>query len=182
MAASAAVAAYPARGVLTSFKNQMESIKVVKELKGKIPGIKLVLAGQGEDEYENTLKRYVRRSSLEKHVIFTGHLPRSDVRDLYAACNVALFPVKPQGGWLSPFEALCAGKPIVVSAQMTAASLIRKNKIGVVTDDFAKAVFDVYNDRTKYQMIARRGDKWVKKNLTWDKFCEKMVACFKKAK
>ncbi len=169
-------------GVLTPFKNQMESIKVVKELKAKIPGIKLVLAGQGDDGYGDTLRRCVKKYGLEKQVIFTGHVPRSDVRDLYAACDVAMFPVKPQGGWLSPFEALCAGKPIVISTQMTAASLIKKNGIGLVTDDYTRAVFDVYGHRAKYQAIARRGNIWVKKNLTWDNFCEKMAACLKKAK
>ncbi len=169
-------------GVLTPFKNQLESIKAVKALKGKIQRVKLVLAGHGGDKYEKMLRKYVRMSGLEKHVIFTGHLPRNDIRDLYAACDVALFPVKSQGGWLSPFEALCAGKPIVVSTQMTAGNLIRRNKIGAVTGAFARAVFDVHKDGAKYGIIAKRGKKWVKENLTWDKFCEKMVACFAKTK
>lgn len=167
-------------GMLTPFKNQLESIKVVKNLEDKISKIKLVLAGCGANEYEELLRRYVHRSGLENRVIFTGHLPRTDVRDLYAACNVALFPVKPQGGWLSPFEALCANKPIVVSTQMTASDLIKRNKIGWVTEDFAKAIFDIYKNQTKYRMIAKRGRMWVKENLAWDKFCEKMVACFRK--
>ena len=166
-------------GMLTPLKNQMESIKVVRNLKDKIPEIKLVLAGHSADEYEKLLRRYVHKSGLEGHVIFTGHLPRTDVRDLYAACKVTLFPVKPQGGWLSPFEALCANKPVVVSTQMTASDLIKKNKIGIVTKDFVKAIFDIYKNQTKYQTIAKRGRRWVKENLSWDKFCEKMVACFK---
>lgn len=167
-------------GVLTPFKNQLESIKAVKALKGRITRTKLVLAGHGGDKYEDMLRKYVHKSGLEKHVIFTGHLPRKDIRDLYAACDVAVFPVKPQGGWLSPFEALCAGKPIVVSTQMTANDLIRKNKIGVVTENLERAILDIYKNRRKYQVTAERGKRWVKRNLTWDRFCEKMVACFAK--
>lgn len=168
-------------GMLTPFKNQLESVKVVKKLKGKIPKIKLVLAGRGGNKYEKMLRKYVRKSGLEKCVIFTGHLPRATVRDFYAACDVALFPVKPQGGWLSPFEALCARKPIVISTQMTAVGMIKKNKIGTVTDDFTKAVLSIYNNPSAYSKSAQRGGLWVKKNLSWDKFCEKMVKTFTQA-
>lgn len=166
-------------GMLTPLKNQLESIKVVNNLKGKIPEIKLILAGHGDNEYERTLRKYVREFGLEKNVIFTGHLPRTIVRDLYAACDIFLFPVKPQGGWLSPFEALCAGKPIVVSTLMTAADMIKGNKIGMVTDDFTKVVLDIYHNLKKYRKMARRGKIWVRENLSWDKFCERMVSIFR---
>jgi len=167
-------------GVLTPMKNQLESIRVVENLRTEITCIKLVLAGYGEDEYAQSLKKYVREHKLEKQVIFTGHLPRTIVRDLYAACDVCLFPVKPQGGWLSPFEALCSNRPIIVSTQMTAADIIARNKIGVVTDDFTKIVQDIYTHPEKYIKVARVGRKWVKKNLGWQKFCERMVETFVK--
>lgn len=165
-------------GMLTPFKNQLESVKVVKNLKSRIPEIKLILAGHGGNEYEKMLKSYVHKFELENHVIFTGHLSRAAIRDLYAACDVALFPVKPQGGWLSPFEALCAGKPIIVSTSMTAAKMIKKNKIGIVTDDLSRAVLDTCANSRKYRKISQRGKKWVKENLSWDRFCEKMVEVF----
>jgi glycosyltransferase involved in cell wall biosynthesis len=124
----------------------------------------------------------VQDLELERRVIFTGHLVRTLVRDLYAACDVCLFPVKPQGGWLSPFEALCAGKPVVVSTQMTAAELIRKNKIGTVTDDFTKVVLDIYNNPEKYRQMAMRGKRWVKENLSWNNFCRKMLEIFEQTR
>jgi len=166
-------------GVLTPMKNQLESIRVVKNLRTKIPCIKIVLAGYGEDEYAQSLRKYVREHKLEKQVIFTGHLSRTTVRNLYAACDVCLFPVKPQGGWLSPFEALCSSKPVVVSTQMTAADILAKNKIGTVTDNFAKVIQDSYTHPAKYAKIARLGKKWVRQNLGWDKFCEGMVEIFR---
>ena len=165
-------------GALTHLKNQLESIEVVRSLRNRIPGVKLVLAGHGGNRYEQLLRRRVGELGLEKQVIFTGHLPRKIVRDLYAACDIALFPVKPQGGWLSPFEALCAGKPVVVSTRMTAAEMIKGNGIGTVTDDLPGAVMDIRTDPRKYRKMAERGSTWVKENLSWDRFCEKMVEQF----
>jgi len=165
-------------GMLTSFKNQMESIKTVEALKGEIPDIKLMLVGLDEGEYAEMLKRYVQSKELDPYVIFTDQLPQDEIRDLYHASNVALFPIGPQGGWLSPFEALSANLPIIVSPLMTASSIIKRENIGIITDDFAGAIMSIYNNPEKYQEMAERGQKWVKKNLSWDKFCENMVELF----
>lgn len=168
-------------GMLTPFKNQIESIKTIEKLRDKIPNIKLVLAGLGMKGYMMMLKKYAKERDLEQNVIFTGHLSRESVRDLYHACDILLHPIKPQGGWLAPFEALCAKKPIVVSTEMTASDIIQREKIGTVTDYFAETIRDIHNNPDKYYEIAERGQAWVRGNLSWDKFCEKMVNLFYKA-
>jgi len=167
-------------GVLSPQKNQLYSIKLVQNLKSEIPNIKLVLAGLGGNPYEKMLKEYILKNRLDNHVLFTGHLSKEEIADFYQTCDVAIFPTKSQGGWLSPFEALCAGKPIVVSPRMTASSIIERENIGVVTDDFTKAVLDIYKNPRRYYEMAECGRKWVKENLNWDSFCKKMVEIFYK--
>ena len=159
----------------------MESLLTLEKLKGRIPNIKLVLAGLGEKRYEEQLRSYARKKKLEKNIVFTGHVSRKIVRDLYKACDVALFPTKAQGGWLSPFEALCSGRPIIVSRSLTSSDIIKRNGLGIVTDDFAGAVLEISRNRGKYDAMADRGRLWVRKNLTWDRFCGKMVKLFEKA-
>jgi glycosyltransferase involved in cell wall biosynthesis len=166
-------------GMLTPFKNQMESVKTVERLKTRIPNVKLVLAGHGGNEYESVLRKYVHEKGLDNYVTFTGHLPRTLIRDLYKACDVALFPIKSQGGWLSPFEALCAGTPIIISSEMTPADIIKKKRLGTVTDDFANAVINAYENLEVYKKRAKEAKVWVKKNLTWNRFCENMTKVFK---
>lgn len=168
-------------GVLSPEKNQLASIRAVAALKDVIPSLKLVLAGKGTGVYEEKLRRYVSQNNLSDRVIFTGHLSKEKVRALYHLCSVALFPVKSQGGWLSPFEALSAGKPIIVSPSMGAAALIRRENIGVVTDNFTAAIKDIYSRPDVYQEWAQRGKRWVAENLTWETFTDKMLAVFKKA-
>ena len=165
-------------GWLNPFKNQMASIKVVERLKRKIPNIKLILAGFGRGRYKRKLEEYVKKQNLEKTIIFTGHINREAIRELYYACNLLLHPIKPQGGWLSPFEALCAEMPIIVSSEMTASKIIKREKLGIVTDNFIDAVLDIYNNPNKYSQLAKKRKKWVKENLSWDKFCQKMIESF----
>lgn len=165
-------------GTLTPLKNQIESIKVVEKLKDKIPNIKLYLVGWGERNYENFLKRYVEKRKLKDKIIFTGHLEREKVRDLYKISNVAIFPVKSQGGWLSPFEALCTGVPIIVSKDITCKDIILKNELGIVTNDFSKFVLEIYHKEKEYLKKVKRAREWIKKNLSWDKFSQNMLETF----
>ena len=162
-------------GTLTPFKNQLESVKVAEELAGRIPNIRLVLAGSGKQDYVDSLKKYIEDKGIEDRVVFAGDLAREKVRDLYHTCDVLLHPIAPQGGWLTPFEALGAQAPVVTSREFTGSYLIEKENIGVVTDNYAEAIWDIYQNPEKYAQVAGRGQLWVKDNLGWDKFGEKMV-------
>jgi glycosyltransferase involved in cell wall biosynthesis len=165
-------------GMLTPFKNQLASINAVEKLRNEIPNLKLILAGLSESEYARSLKKYVAERNLEKYVVFTGHVVKEQVRDLYHACNVLVHPIKSQGGWLSPFEALCAAKPIIVSKEMTASNIIKANKIGTVTNEYVNSILDVYKKPDTYIQMAEKGRIWVKENLSWDRYCERMVDLF----
>jgi len=114
-------------------------------------------------------------------VVFTNQINREEVRDLYHACDVLLHPIKPQGGWLSPFEALCAQKLIIVSPEMSASDIIEKEKIGIVTDNYTEAIIKIYKNVDEYANMRERGREWVKNNLNWDTFCQKNLNIFQKA-
>jgi glycosyltransferase involved in cell wall biosynthesis len=162
------------------FKNQLESIKTIEKLKDKIPNIKLVLAGgETKPDYSKEIKKYIKEHNLEKYILFTGNISREVVRDLYKAADVSLSPIKSQGGWLAPFEAISAGLPIIVSKNITCGNIIQREKIGTVTDNYTDAVLDVYKNPEKHKKITRAGQVFVKSTLTWDNFSEKMLESFK---
>ncbi|MFH1398317.1 MAG: glycosyltransferase family 4 protein [Candidatus Omnitrophota bacterium] len=166
-------------GMLSPEKNQLKSIQAVEQLKDEIPNIKLILAGRPQSPYDELLKEYIVSKNLQGYIVFTEHLNKAEVRDLYHACKVALFPVKSQGGWLAPFEALCAAKPIIVSPTMGASAIIKKESLGLVTDNFVEAIRNIYENLQEYNVIGGRGQQWVKDNLTWEKFTQRFLILFK---
>jgi len=168
-------------GWLNPFKNQMASIETVCKLKDKIPNILLILAGYGKGKYLNLIKNIIKKNNLETKVKITGHLNRNEIRDLYHACDVLIHPIKSQGGWLAPFEAICAKTPIVVSHEMSASQIIRNNNLGIVTDDFAEAILNIYNNRDIYYKEALRRAYWVKENLSWENYGNEMIKAFVEA-
>jgi glycosyltransferase involved in cell wall biosynthesis len=165
---------------LTQLKNQIRSIKVVENLKEKIPEIKLLLVGWGEENYTKFLKDYVKKKKLEDYIVFTGNVSREEVRKFYKMSDVALFPVKSQGSWLSPFEALSAGVFVIVSNQITCKDIIRKNKLGIVTNNFEEAVLKVYKNKEYFENEIKKAQIWIKKNLTWKNFSEKIILLFER--
>ncbi len=168
-------------GVLSEQKNQLASLNAINNLKNKIPNVLLVLAGKSEGDYEKLLKDYAKKNGIERQVLFTGNLSREELRDLYKAGDVGLFPVGKQGGWLAPFEMLCSGKPIIASKELGASSIIKKFNLGIITEDYSKAILGVYGNKGKCKKQAEKASKFIKTNLGWDIFSDKMINAYKKA-
>lgn len=169
-------------GMLTGVKNQIESIKTVEKLKDKIPNILLILTGRDDLEYRKKLDNYVKEKRLGKWVLFAGNLPtREELADLYKASDVGLFPIGKMGGVLAPFEVLCAGTPVVVSENIETAEIIKKNNLGVVTKEYDKAILDIYNNKEKFKLEAKKASEFIQKNLSWEKFAERMIKSYKDA-
>lgn len=163
-------------GMISPSKKQLATIRAIEKLRKKIPRIKAVLVGHKENNsYALFLEEYIRKRRLDDSVIITGHLSKRDLRTLYSVCHVATFPVEGQGSWLSPFEALAAGKPIIVSPELTCSALIEDRDIGIVTACLKSALVDVYEHRERFLQKARRGQEFVLENLTWTRFCEQFV-------
>src|SRR5262249_3644790 len=116
-----------------------------------------------------------QQKSLHDHVRFMGHIDRNELRQAYYASDVFLHPIKDQGGWLSPFEAMCAEKPVIVSKEMTAADIVAKNDLGTVTNDFANAILEIYRNPEDYKERSQAAKQFVWKYLSWDRFGEHML-------
>ncbi|VVB78761.1 UTP--glucose-1-phosphate uridylyltransferase AglF [uncultured archaeon] len=169
-------------GMITEQKNQLESIKTIQKVKETIPNVLLVIAGKPSDEeYMKQINDYIKKNKLEKYVLFTGNLGREDLRDLYKAANVGLFPIGKQGGWLAPFELLCSGNPIIVSEELGAASVVKKWNLGTVTSNYSDELINVYKNQNEFLTNARAASLVVKKNLGWDIFADNMIEAYKEA-
>ncbi len=168
-------------GFIAPTKNQLESVKILAEVKKKIPNAKLVLAGTFTD-YKKDVEQEIVKNKLYNDVIFTGQLNQEEIKDLLKTSDCAIQPNKGQGSWLSVFEALACGIPIIVSREFTGSSILIENDIGIVCNDTENYinVIEVIS-KMKFKDIKSTGDyykKWVKKNLTWDKYCKNVVEVF----
>ncbi len=166
-------------GVIQRFKNQVETLKALGDIKDQISPFRLFIVGPvGEADYCREVERAVDHYGLGGRVLFTDNKTRKYIRFLYRTADVLVHPCGPQGGWLTPFEALSSGVPIIVKPELSCSSIIKDNDIGQVTDDLAQAILNVHLCPMPYRKQALLGKQWVKDNLSWDKFGAQMVGLF----
>lgn len=98
-------------GALQRRKAQDDAIRAVKIVEEKIPNIKLLLIGEGIEDFKVYLKGVVSELNLTDKVIFTGL--RDDIAQILPHCKVLLVP-----SWEEPFgratiEAMAAGISVI---------------------------------------------------------------------
>jgi glycosyltransferase involved in cell wall biosynthesis len=176
-------------GFIHPTKNTKFTYEIFKEVLKKIPNAKLLLVGKEINPYAEELRNQIMQDGNIGNVIFTGVINREEVRNIYNLTDIVLMPVKSQGSWLSPFEAISAGCIIIVSKEMTASSILEENGLAFVCDkieDYIDHIVTYFEHPISakdmfYLDYHRTGRKkqWVKKNLTWDKFSEKVLEVMK---
>lgn len=167
-------------------KNQLKSLEVVKELKAKIPNVKLILCGQMDANYANVLAKYIQDNDLVDNVIiYNGFMNREKLRDLYKSVDVLIHPIKGQGGALTPFEAMCARLPVVISKEAGCADVIYKNNLGYVigywkghtdVETYVNTIYNIYKGGSE---CTDDGEVYVKTNMSWKKYSDALLKVIK---
>jgi glycosyltransferase involved in cell wall biosynthesis len=168
-------------GALMQRKNQILSIRALKTLKQHLSSIKLVLVGDGP--WKPILQEETEKLGLAEDVVCMGRVSEDELRSLYHACDVNLFPVTDQTWGLVPFEALAAGKPSIVAEGCGAAEYINREKIGFLikpnVEDLVDAVLFAVKHPELAEDMVKRGQRFVQENLTWDKYASEMCVVFR---
>jgi glycosyltransferase involved in cell wall biosynthesis len=160
--------------MISPSKNQLAILQAVKEIRFKIPNVRVILSGYREPShpYSVMLDNYIKANSLD--VTYIPLTSREKLREIYSASSVAVFVGKGQGSWLSPFEQLSMGIPVIVSPSLTCSNIIFWKDVGIITDDIRNALFNVYKDYPRFKEQALRGQEFVLRELTWGNFGRKM--------
>lgn len=166
-------------GWFNEFKNQLDTVKTINEIRKSIPNVKGIFTGFNNTSTAMECLKYIQENNLTENIQFTGHVSRNVLREIVSCSDIAVFPYLEQGGWLSPFEFTCAGLPIVFYPSVLAASTLKEHNIGEETKDLQKSILDFHKEPDILKERAIKGTEWIKQNMTWDKFCERELEIFK---
>jgi len=141
-------------GRLGMEKNVMFLLAAFEALLQRVPGLKLVVVGDGPER--ETMTRWVRDQGIGDRVVFTGYLSQRDVFTAYAASDVILFPSKTETQGLSLIEGLSLGKPAVCINEMgvqlmTQGGFLTSDSL----DEYVAKAMVLFQDRDVYQQKSR---------------------------
>lgn len=107
-------------------KNQVFLIHSFAEVCQKYPKVKLLLAGQGTQLEE--CKELVHQLHKERQIRFWGYV--SNIRDLYAACDVCVSTSQIEGLPFNIMEAMACGLPVIASDIKGHRELVKEGETG----------------------------------------------------
>ena len=97
-------------------KNLIALLKAIANLRENIPDIRLKVAGSPVDaDYFAALKALIVEHHLHEHVEFLGHVPVSELKELYGQCRIFVFPSTVETFGNPLVEAMACGAPIASS-------------------------------------------------------------------
>ena len=140
-------------GRLAIEKNIGFLLKVVQKLVAKFPTLLFIIAGEGPDAVR--LKKLAASLGVQDNVHFVGNLDRrTTLRDCYRAGDIFVFasPTETQG--LVLIEAMALGVPIVSTAVMGTATVLRDARSAQVSEENVDA-FAAHVARLLHSPLAR---------------------------
>ncbi len=125
-------------------------VRMLPRVVAALPDVLLVIAGEGPAE--SHLRSLVRRLGLSDNVLFVGYLDRhSSLLDCYRAGDAFVFASRTETQGLVLLEALALGTPVVSTAVMGTADVLKDAKGAIVVEEeegaFAAAVLRVLQSR-----------------------------------
>jgi glycosyltransferase involved in cell wall biosynthesis len=137
-------------GRLAKVKNYPLLIEASAELSLTIPGLKVVLIGEGPSRDE--LSRLVTSRKMESSVLFTGSI--NNVSDFLPALDIYVCTSDYEGISLSILEAMAAGRPVVATDVGGNPEIIHHNKTGLLfpkgePEALRVAINELYQDRER---------------------------------
>jgi glycosyltransferase involved in cell wall biosynthesis len=168
-------------GWFNRFKHPEKSFELFKIIKRRIRDCKLVYTGVCDSPDGMELLREIANSEYGRDVLYVGHVDRDCLRNIYKSVDLVVCPFEKQGGWLTPLEALSAGKLALVAPGSPSASFLKENNLGIVTGDFVHHILKYYAERDSFTRIIENAKRYIKQNLTWNTYAKRMLEVYGKA-
>jgi phosphatidylinositol alpha-1,6-mannosyltransferase len=98
----------------------------------RIPGIRLVVSGDGDDRPR--LEAKAAALGLDGRAVFTGFVSEATLAELYRRCSAFVMPSLGEGFGLVYLEAMRAGKPCVAARGSAAEEVVADGRTGFLVD------------------------------------------------
>ncbi|MFI5781585.1 glycosyltransferase family 4 protein [Nocardia sp. NPDC051570] len=159
-------------------KGQDMLIMAMSEIKKRVDGAVLVIAGSGP--YEDKLRGLAAALDLADDVIFTGRVPAAELAAHHTIADVFAMPCRTRGAGLDVeglgivfLEASATGVPVVAGNSGGAPETVREGRTGTVVDgrsqqQITDAIVTLLSDPETAAGLGAAGRDWVSEHWRWD--------------
>jgi len=167
--------------MLRRWKGHDYLIEAVKDLEGEIPGIKLIIVGDGP--YKESLEKLIKSRHLEKRAIMTGY--RDDVPQLIKNFHVFVLPsIAIEATSQVIPQALAMNVPVIATKAGGLGEIVIHEKTGIMVSpkdshSLSQAILWVYRNYDAAKKMADQGRDLVLKHFTLTHMIDKTEQVYK---
>lgn len=140
-----------------------------------------VVVGKGSEE--SFLKKITEKLNLSNTILFIGSATDKELIAWYKLCDIFVFTPVNQTWGLTPLEAMSFGKPTIISDGAGVVEVLKDKKNSIIVPVMnpkktAESLKKLIVDDEFYKDISKNGEKYVRDNLSWEKYSKDMVEFF----
>jgi glycosyltransferase involved in cell wall biosynthesis len=145
-----------------------------------LPGTRLVIAGNDEEDLVPRLRALARSRGVEERVTFAGPLDARERNDLLARATLFVLPSLSENFGNVILESLAMETPVVVTPEVGLASEVVQADAGLVAEGeprrLAEAIDSLLRDPRRRAAMGSHGRQAVEERFTWPQVAQQMEA------
>lgn len=162
----------------SSYKGHRELIEVWEEVTRRVPGARLLIAGDGPGREE--IERWARASPASSGIVFTGFVPEAKLEELWMDADLLAMPSRGEGFGLVYIEAMRHGLPVIASRQDAGQEINRHGESGLNVDldrpqELVEALVGLLSNPERSRMLGGRGRRLWYDHFRWSAFRDRFT-------
>ena len=140
---------------------------------------RLVIAGEGEAEYKESLRSLVEEKGGAEKILFPGWLDGSEKASALQGAALFALTSRQENFGLAVVESLACGVPVLVSNHVNLAPEIEESHLGWVTsldpDNFSATLAEVLCNEDERNRRGQAGRSFVTRQFSWTKLAAELT-------
>jgi glycosyltransferase involved in cell wall biosynthesis len=167
---------------VAAHKGQHVLIRAAARLAGTYPGLKFLLAGDGEPRYLEELRALAGELHVTQNIIFWG-AEKDDVRGLLRRVDIFVLPSFVEGLSRSLLEAMAFARPVIASDIPENAEAVTTGENGLLfkagdADDLAAKIAELMADRPRAQRLGENARARVLRDFSLESTMRNIYAVY----
>ena len=150
-----------------------------------VPGFRLVVAGNDEEQLSPRLKRLAQQSGVLERIDFVGAVAGEEKQKLLRGSTLLVLPSYSENFGNVLLESLAAGRPVAMTAEVGLAPAIKAAGAGEIISgvplEMGKQLSVLIADRRNLDAMGERGYQLVQSQYTWTSVARAMEQAYLEA-
>lgn len=169
-------------GRLEERRNTMFMLECFRELVQRNDKYRLVIVGNGEEEYKQKVLSYIQENQLSNYVLIKNKLEQKYLSFLYENCDIFLLPTSYEIWGMVLMEAMLYHCPVITTFNGGSSSLIKDGVNGKIIDelDVEKWVDAIISTEFDMDKLTEYNTRVIKEKCDWSSIADRMLVAFEK--